>query len=72
VGFLSRFFATGKDAFANDARKIASRAPGVAEVRYDRDDFALLVFRDGERRPVQVFLDNAYGECRGLPSAARR
>jgi hypothetical protein len=72
VGFLSRLFATGKDAFANEARKIASRAPGVAEVRYDRDDFALLVFRDGERRPVQVFLDNAYGECRGLQSAARR
>jgi hypothetical protein len=72
VGILSRFFATGKDAFANEARKIASRAPGVAEVRYDRDDFALLVFRDGERRPVQVFLDNAYGECRGLRPAQRR
>ena len=72
VGILSRFFATGRDAFAAEARKIANRAPGVAEVRYDRDDFALLVFRVGERRPVQVFLDNAYGECRGLPAGQRR
>jgi hypothetical protein len=72
VGFLSRFVTGGRDAFAADARKIASRAPGVAEVRYDRSEFALLVFRTGERRPVQVFLDNAYGECRGLKPAQRR
>jgi hypothetical protein len=65
-------FGGPKDAFADEARKIASRAPGVVEVRYDKADFALAVFRTGHRQPVQVFLDNVYGECQGLSAGQRR
>ena len=72
MGILRRFFGGPKDAFAAEARKIASRAPGVTGVRYDKADFALAVFRSGHRQPVQVFLDNVYGECQGLTAAQRR
>jgi hypothetical protein len=65
-------FGGSRDAFAAEARRIALRSAGVAEVRYDRAEFALAVFRTGERRPVQVFLDNAYGECQGLAASQRR
>jgi hypothetical protein len=72
VGLLRRWFAGPKDAFADQACKIASRAPGVERVRYDQADFALAVYRTGHRQPVQVFLDNVYGESRGMTRAQQR
>lgn len=63
MGFLDRSAETPRDRFAARALRLARRAPGVVDARYDPEKFAIAVWTAGRGEPIWLFLSNVYGDC---------
>jgi hypothetical protein len=71
MGILSRR-TSPEGRFAAEVLKVVSRATGVADARYEADDFAVVVRRTGDVQPTRMYLSNVFAESRGSPDAERR
>ena len=71
MGILGRLSGSPRDRFAKDALRLARRAPGVAEARYDRERFAIVLRRHDASSPAWIYLSNVYSESAGAPRAER-
>jgi hypothetical protein len=69
MGIVERFAGSPRDRFAARALRLARRAPGVVDARYDEEQFAVSVWTAGNVKPSRLYLSNVYGECAGAPRA---
>lgn len=72
MGILDRLTRSARDRFAKEALRLAQRAAGVAEARYDRERFAIMMRRHDAEAPAWIYLSNVYSESFGAPRAERR
>jgi hypothetical protein len=71
MGILSRW-TSSEGQFAAEVLKVVRGATGVADARFERDDFAIVVRRTGDAQPTRIYLSNVFAESRGAPEAERR
>jgi hypothetical protein len=72
MSLLLRFLGGPRDRFAAEALRVIGRVPGVVGARYDPEQFAIAVQRQGHAKPAWLFLSNVYGECQGASRVERR